>query len=90
MRSRKRSLVSKATPVASSNYRSLKTKKNLLVEGHKDRMKAISLMTFSIKTEDKEVESLKRHGRPYTNVWGKRVFADYDRIKSARMNVYWA
>lgn len=86
---RKRVRVTTAMPIACSDYNSLKTKREILKEGHEDRMKAISLMSFSTDTT-KQMNSLRRHSKPYTKVFGNVVYADERIILGAGMNLYWA
>lgn len=85
---RKRVRVTTAMPVGSSDYNSLKTKREILSATHEDRMKSISLMTFSTDTT-KQMNSLRRHSKSYTKVFGNIVYADEKTILGARMNLYW-
>ena len=59
---RKRIKVTTAIPVGSSNYNSLKTKREILSATHEDRMAAINMMTFSANPTS------VHHGRPYIKV----------------------
>lgn len=83
---RKRIKVTTAIPVGSSNYNSLKTKREILSATHEDRMAAINMMTFSVNP------TLVHHGRPYVKVWGKKMYIPRDRVDAAEqcgIKVYW-
>lgn len=85
---RKRVKVTTAIPIGSSDYNSLKTKREILSATHKDRMKSISLMTFSTDAT-KQMNSLRKHSKSYTKVFGNIVYADEKIILEAKMNLYW-
>lgn len=83
---RKRVRVTTAIPIASSDYNSLKTKREILAAGHEERMKAISMMTFSVNPTS------VHHGRPYVKVWGKKMYIPKDRVDATNqcgITVYW-
>lgn len=85
---RKRVKATTAMPIGSSDYNSLKTKREILSATHEDRMKSINLMTFSTDAT-KQMNSLRRHSKPYTKVFSNIVYADEKTILGAKMNLYW-
>lgn len=85
---RKRVKVTTAIPIGSSDYNNLKAKREILSTTHEDRIKSISLMTFSTDAT-KQMNSLRRHSKSYTKVFGNIVYADEKIILEAKMNLYW-
>lgn len=76
-------------PIACTDYKSLETKREILKSNHEKRMQAISMMSFSTDT-DKQMNSLRRHSKSYTKVFGNIVYAEETIILGAKMNLYWA
>lgn len=74
---RKRVKVTTAIPVGSSDYNSLKTKREILSATHENRMAAINMMTFSAKPVQ---HKRPNYGRPYVKVWGKKSYIPMDRV----------
>lgn len=81
-------MVTTATPVASSNYNSLKVRRVILENGHKDRMEEISKMPF--KAINPTVKH--NHKRPYVVIWGNKVYIPKDKVEATvgcGMKVYY-
>lgn len=85
---RKRVRVTTAIPIGSSDYKRVLANREILKNKHEDRMKSISLMTFSTDAA-KQMNSLRRHSKSYTKVFGNIVYADEKIILEAKMNLYW-
>lgn len=88
MANRKRVRVAVAMPIGSSDYKGLKTKREILKSNHEDRVKAINLMSFSTD-EKKKMNSLRNHAKSYTKVFGNIVYAEEAIILGAGMSLYW-
>lgn len=83
---RKRVKVTTAMPIGSSDYNSLKTKREILSATHEERMSAINMMTFSVNPIS------VHHGRPYVKVWGRKMYIPRDKAdvtEQCGMKVYW-
>lgn len=58
----------KGAIIASSDFNHVKASREVLAAGHEERMTAINMMTFSANP------TLVHHGRPYTNIFGHKVY----------------
>lgn len=89
---RKRTRISTAIPVGSSDYRHLQAKREILRAGHEERVKAISMMAFSEPQEEKPT-TLPKHRHYYVMCWGKRQYITYEEAvaytEAQSVPVYW-
>lgn len=84
---RQRIMRAKGAIIASSDFNHVKASREILAAGHEERMKVISMMTFSANPT-----SSHHHGRPYVKVWGKKMYIPKDRVDATEqcgMKVYW-
>lgn len=88
MANRKRVRVAVAMPVGSSDFKRVLANREILKNTHEDRVNAISLMSFT-KDGKKQMNSLRRHAKSYTKVFGKIVYAEEAIILGAGMSLYW-
>lgn len=90
---RTRIKTTKATPVASSDYKHLLAKREILQAGHERRQEEISLMTFDEPKVSKETNgNLPKGRRYYTLCWEHREYISYEMALSFHeegIPVYW-
>lgn len=73
--------------IASSDFNHVKAARETLKAGHEERLHAISMMSFSTK-----VTGIKKHGRAYVKIWGKKVYIPQDKVQVTEecgMRVYY-
>lgn len=83
---RQRIMRAKGAIIASSDFNHVKASREVLAAGHKERMTAINMMTFSANPTS------VHHGRPYVKVWGKKIYIPRDKAdvtEQCGMKVYW-
>lgn len=81
---RTRSIVAAATPIASSNYKSVIARQETLRAGHAQRVQELSSIVFTARSSKPH-----RRGRAYTYCWGHRVFATEEIILGAKMTLHY-
>lgn len=74
-------------PAASSDSSYKVAMQDTLRAGHTARMQTISLMTFSTINP-----TVRKHGRAYVKIWGKKVYIPQDKVQTTEecgMKVYY-
>lgn len=81
---RTRSIVAAATPIASSNYKSVIARQETLRAGHVQRVQELSSIVFTARSSKPH-----RRGRAYTYCWGHKIFATEEIILGAKMALHY-
>ena len=77
----------KAILAGSSDFNRVKAHRDSIRAKHEERLKAISMMSFTTKAT-----GIKKHGRAYVKIWGKKVYIPQDKVQATEecgMKVYY-